>query len=74
MRMNIMMQEIRKADPAEIDMILEAAVARKRELYPQWEMVYIALPKNDPEERKRTLEWVWKDLNGDRRHTGQGSA
>lgn len=54
---------IRQADPAEIGDILETAVARKRELYPQWEMVYIALPKNDPEERKRTLEWVWEDLN-----------
>lgn len=55
---------IRQAEPGEIGDILEAAVARKRELYPEWEMVYLALPKNDPEERKRTLDWVWKDLTG----------
>ena len=62
MDMKKVLESIRNADTTEIGDILEAAVQRKRELYPEWEMVYLALPKNDPQERKRTLEWVWKDL------------
>ena len=51
-----MVENIRSANVTEIDDILKLAVERRRELFPDWDMVYLALPKNDPEERKRTID------------------
>lgn len=51
-------RQINNADSAQIDSILEAAFARKRELYPQWDIQYMALPKDDWEERRRILEFA----------------
>ena len=51
-------KQISNADSAQIDIILEAAFARKRELYPQWDIQYMALPKDDLEERRKILEFV----------------
>lgn len=39
-----------------VDDILDAAVKRKEALFPGWDIAYIALPQNDWEERKETLE------------------
>ena len=52
MQLDEMVRKIGAADSEMIDMILDAAMNRKRELYPEWEMVYLALPKNDPQERE----------------------
>ncbi len=38
---------IMQADEILVDEILEAAVSRRRQLYPDWEMLYFALPKGD---------------------------
>ena len=51
-------RQISNADIAQIDIILEAAFARKRELYPQWDIQYMALPKDDWEERRKILEFA----------------
>ena len=39
-------RQIGNADITQIDVLLEAAFARKRELYPQWDIQYMALPKD----------------------------
>lgn len=39
----------------QVDAVLMAAVKRREELFPDWEMAYIALPKNDPELRSKIL-------------------
>ena len=47
---------IQKADAESIDYILDAAMRRKRELYPDWELFYCAAPKGmitGPEEMIR---------------------
>lgn len=44
---------IKNADAETIDYILDAAIQRKRELYPDWELFYCAAPKDaitSPEE------------------------
>ena len=51
-------KQISNADSAQIDILLEAAFARKRELYPQWDIQYMALPKNDWEERRKIMEFM----------------
>ena len=51
-------RQISNADVAQIDILLEAAFARKRELYPQWDIQYMAMPKDDWEERRKILEFA----------------
>ena len=47
---------VEKATEEEVDCILNAVFQRRRKLFPDWDMIYFALPKNDPAERKRLLE------------------
>ena len=44
------------ADAQSIDKILDTAFNRRRELFPDWDMTYFALPKNNPVERRMILE------------------
>lgn len=53
MKLEKMMTRIRCADPEEIEKLISAVLRRKRELFPEWDVVYFALPKKDKEERKR---------------------
>ena len=46
-------RQISKADSAQIDGLMDAVFARKRELYPQWDIQYVALPKDDWDEREK---------------------
>ena len=51
MKLEKMMTRIRCADPEEIEKLISAVLQRKRELFPEWDVVYFALPKKDKEER-----------------------
>ena len=53
---------IQQADTTWIDTILDAALARRQDLYPNWDMTYIALPKDDPKERSRLLSQITQIL------------
>ena len=44
-----------RTDVNRIDALLKAAVACRQELLPDWDMVYIALPKNEPKRRTEML-------------------
>lgn len=57
------MRDIQKADAREVDEILDAAMARRKQLYPDWEMVYFAVPKNDPRERQLLKEMTERYKN-----------
>ena len=46
---------IQHADASQTDAILDAAISRRHELFPGWDMHYVAIPKEDAEERKRIL-------------------
>lgn len=53
MHMDQVIKDIQKADVIQIDRILDAAMKRKRELYPDWELFYCAAEKgrvNCPED------------------------
>ncbi len=56
--MHFIMRLVNRADSVEIDTILDAALARRQDLYPNWDMTYIALPKDDPKERSRLLSQI----------------
>jgi len=53
------LSQIKSADKMQIDWILEETIKRKRELYPEWEILYFARKKGKPldtEELGRLLE------------------
>ena len=49
-------EQIMKADTSRIDDLLRAVFERKRALYPQWDIFYPAIPRDDWDARKRILE------------------
>ena len=56
MHIEKLLKEIEKANILQVDYILDSAMKRKRELYPDWEIFYCAAQKtriNSPEEMIR---------------------
>ena len=49
---------IESAGDSEMDAIHQAIRRRYQKFYPDWEVLYIACPINDPEERQRTLDYL----------------
>ena len=49
---------IQSADASELEDILDAAIKRKRELFPDWDILYLAIPKNDVDERMRAYDYI----------------
>lgn len=58
MWLRLFLHWMKSANQEEIDRILDEAIKRRKELFPGWDMMYIALPKEDLEERKRILEYI----------------
>ena len=56
--MKEILEYIRNAPEDEIDALAEVSLNRKRALYPEWEIHYIALPKRTKEEYCQSLEYV----------------
>ena len=61
-KLETILEDIKQADDYEIYEIVTAAMDRYREVYPEWEIMYLAVPKNNPEERKRILEQAFNYL------------
>ncbi len=51
-------KKIQKADRVTIDAVLNAALIRKMELYPEWEIIYLALSRDDKEKRQEAVHAV----------------
>ena len=56
MNEQLICEYIAAADAESVDRMLDAVFSRRRELFPKWDMIYLALPRNNPEERKLVLE------------------
>ena len=52
---------ISQADDAQLNDITRALSARYKTLFPDWEVVYLALPLQDPERRERLWELARKN-------------
>ena len=52
--MEEILEMIRTADATQVDFILEAAMKRKRELYPAWQIIYYAKKRGE----KDDFEWL----------------
>lgn len=60
--MDEIIMKIEEANEAQIDELLSTAIERKRELFPDWEILYLALPKRDTRQWKQILDQVYAYL------------
>ena len=58
MKLEDVMEYIKGMNAEEIDLTMHALMDRKREIYADWEMLYMAIPKKDPAERKQTILYI----------------
>lgn len=53
-----LIRQITQVPVEEIGDILQAAMERYRALFPEEEILYLSLPKNDSQERQRLLQTI----------------
>lgn len=54
--LNDILKAIEHADDIEINEILNAVTQRYSNVFPEWEVMFLSLPKKDLEERRKILE------------------
>ena len=52
------LNRIEQADDFEINEIMAAVRRRYQILFPDWEVLYLSCPKNDPDARKQMLDFL----------------
>ncbi len=67
MKAHKMVQKIEKADAATVDAVLGASLSRKMLLCPEYEIVYIALSRDNEENWKKTVRAILKLLSTEQR-------
>lgn len=63
--LKFMLKRIALADSDELDEIIKAVVQRKSVIFPEWESLWVSLPRNDKEAR---IEQIRQMLQFCRRH------
>ena len=56
MELSEILSFISQADDSQLNTITDALSARYKALFPDWEVVYLALPCQDPERREQLWE------------------
>ena len=52
------LEYIKNMNAEEIDLTMQALIDRKREIYADWEIVYMAVPKENPVEREMSILYL----------------
>ena len=60
--MEAILERIDAATVSEIDWIINVALERKRELYPEWDIYYMAVSRTKGEMRRKNLESIQRIL------------
>ena len=58
MKFEDVMEYIKGMNAEELDLMMHTLLDRKREIFADWEMLYMAIPKKDPAERKQTILYI----------------
>ena len=58
MKLDWIIREIEQANHEETEALMEVIFERKRQLYPDWDICYLALPKEDWKERELILRGI----------------
>ena len=61
MEISDVLSYIAQADDGQLNEITSALTARYKTLFPDWEVVYLALPLQDPERREQLWELARKN-------------
>ncbi len=60
MKIEKIIEEIEKSNIFQVDYIIDAAMKRKRELYPEWELFYCAAEKGKIQGPEDMLRAAWE--------------
>ena len=55
--LNQVLTYIHQADDLQVNEIIQAIVSRYRDIYPDWDITFLSLPRNDPEERNNLIQY-----------------
>ena len=58
--LNRVLKFIHQADDIQINEIIQALVRRYAQVYPDWDITFLSLPKNDPASCQQTLRSILK--------------
>ena len=61
MELSEILSFISQADDSQLNTITDALSARYKALFPDWEVVYLSLPLQDPERREQLWELARKN-------------
>ena len=67
------LKRITHSDDFELSQIIQAVVKRYQDVFPDWEVVFLSMPKNNPEVRMQTLTYILRreDLRSIRREMSE---
>lgn len=57
-----MLEFVSQAEEEDIGQMITEIIRRQKELYPDWEGMYISFPLKSPDECRRIMETIWKIL------------
>ena len=58
MELDEMLNEIERADDLAMEKIMEAVRKRFAAAFPDWEVIYLSCPRNNEEEKLKTLNYL----------------
>ena len=58
MDLNHVLEYIQTMDAKELELAMDALEARKRQLYTDWEICYMAIPKSNQQQRSQTIRYI----------------
>ena len=56
--MGLDVNSLENADEQTLVQAMQQIIKRYSQLHPNWEVCFLSLPKNDPQQRKATLDWI----------------
>ena len=70
MELKELCNSVSKMEYDDLMLVLDAVILRWRQLFADWEIVVASVPKNDPDERRRILEFAIKMINAEEKKEG----
>ena len=56
--MNAILSKIQQSDGDELSLIIAAVIERYKAVFPDWEVMFLSLPRNDSDDCIRELELI----------------
>ena len=56
MNINEILDQIKKSDDTQLSEIIQSVIRKYGVLHPGWEIIFLSLPRDDPEARRKCVE------------------